>query len=89
MCQINSFLKPEHFVSDLIHVNGMGYEIFMDKAIRSVVDHHIGIELPALDLASDTPSKPLCKSTVRRKRKAQKLREEKLNAKIQAFLDKI
>ena len=87
MCQINGFLKPAHFETDRIHVNQCGYEIFMDKAVRVVVDHHVGVEIPSLELSNGMPMKPLCKSTLRRKRKAQRRREEKLNAKIQAFLN--
>ena len=76
MCQLNGHLLPIHFESDLIHVNVSGYELFMDKIVRSIVDHHVSVEVPLAQIKMGVQVKPLCKSTIRRKRKALKLKEE-------------
>ncbi len=69
MNQINGFLEPKHICKDDIHMNAMGYRVFVEKGLGPMLDSYYNLH--RLPKSLRNPPK-MSKSAKRRQRKSLK-----------------
>ena len=65
---MNGFLEPKHFDSDSIHLNELGYKLFIEKGLGPLIDSH----LATCRINRKRPKPPvseMCRSSRRRHNK--------------------